>query len=326
MKRLIILVYILLLIACSKEETAKEYSGGQWERCEDQYFPGTKGRYYPVFYASNDTLVYGLGDYPSLDTAAIFKDLWLYTSEGWNVSFDVPGPKRWEPILFMQNHKIFYGLGRDLRASLDPFFKDMWVYDLTNKSWNLLTFEFPGKGRIGGIVFSLGNRIFLGGGIGYRGEVLNDLYTFDLENGWELYSPEFIEPIAFATVFKLNNVIYTCFGKSGTGYNDVVRKFNAESNKWESMCQIKDSLLLRTYGKAFVLNQEGEEYAYIVGGKPMPEIEAGKFWGGLRFNPRTNVVEKINIPDVKNIEAAFAIKNVGYIFDGEYRWKFLPCE
>lgn len=324
MKRLFTLFYILLLIACSKDDTAKEYDGGRWERCDDQYFPGTKGRHYPIFYASNDTLVYGVGDHPTIDTAVIFRDLWLYTSEGWNITFDVPGPKRMEPILFMQNHKIFYGLGRNLNPSKDGFFKDMWVYDLIDKSWNLLPFEFPGKGRTGGILFSLENQFFLGGGSGGWGDVLNDIYSFDLENGWELYSPEFIEPLTYGTVFKLNNVIYTCFGKNRTGYNDVVRKFNVESKKWEAVRQLKDSSLLRTYGKVFVLNQGGEEYAYIVGGKPIPGIEADNFCVGLRFNPRTNIMEKINMPNVKNIEAAFAIKGVGYIFDGEYRWKFLP--
>lgn len=325
MNRLIII--LLLFVSCHRNDSIEIYDGGNWEKCYDNYFPGGHDRYMPSSLGINDTLIYGFGNYPAFGDKFIFNDLWLYSSEGWAGLDTFPGKYRTEPVLFVLQNKIFCGLGKNIRASLlgSPL-KDLWSYDVEKKTWDSVEYQFPGKERTGGLIYGVDGKIYYGAGV-CNDEVLNDMYTFDLQNGWQQAEPFYVEPQAHATVFTLDNEIYSCFGKGEQDYFYTIRKLDKQQNKWQTVYVVKKEERLavaRTGAKSFVLKEKEGEFAYIIDGKPSSDILEEDFWRCVRYNPRTNVLERVNAPNVKSINAAFAIENVGYIFDGEYRWKFIP--
>lgn len=310
----------VLFVSCDKKDDPIEiYDGGQWEKCL-LIFPGTPDRWLPVSYAVNDTLIYGFGDYyPSALPRPVFNDLFMYTSQGWSRLSDFPGRPRMMPVLFLKHNKVYCGLGSDYQNEL----KDLWSYDLATKSWDSLKMEFPGEERIGGLLFEAEGKIYYGAGKN-KGEILNDMYIFDPEDGWQQADPFYVDRQAYTTVFTLNREIYACFGE-GEPY--TIRKFSTQDKKWHSVYLLKKeerAAIARTDAKAFVLKEKEGEFAYIVGGKPATNGAEEEFWPCVRYNPRTNVLERVNTPKARKIEAAFTVDNTGYIFDGRERWKFIP--
>ncbi|MDE6452104.1 MAG: hypothetical protein K2L23_07455, partial [Odoribacter sp.] len=317
------IIFWLLCLSCNHTDSIEAYTGGRWEK-DSAIFPGLDGRKAPISFQTNDTLFYGFGhDYVPL-TPPVFNDLYYFTKQKWIQLPDFPGQFRIGAVIFRLNHQIYCGLGTNERAiRLGKRFRDLWVYNQIELQWDSLKMEFPGEERTDALLFESQGKMYYGAGIGKTG-VLNDMYIFDPKNGWEQADPFYIDRQAGATVFNLNHEIYACFGKDDKGYLYTFRKFNPE-NGWHSVYLLKENeraTMARTNAQVFVLKEKEEEYAYILGGQRMSGISEEEFWSCLRYNPRTNILEKVNTPDCKKIEAAFSIENTGYIFDGKHIWKF----
>lgn len=326
--RLFVILFAILVLAasCDKNEDKDPGTTGKWEQVY-KFFPGLQDRFKPLYMGMKDTLIYGLGEYP-LATDGLFPDLWSYTKKGWGKIADFPGKKRMgeSVLLFFLEDQMYVGLGE----SFDPeACKDLWKYDLKNHTWDSLEFQFPGESRFGALFFKSEGVIHYGAGVNGKEGMLNKMYTFHPERGWEVANPAYIDRQAYSTTFALNGEVYDCFGqKEGNEYLSTIRKFNTGQKRWEPVYVIKTEderkALVRIQAKAFVIPGEDGEYAYIIGGKPAPGVTTEEFWICCRYNPRTNEIVKINPPDVKSIEAAFSIDHEGYIFDGTNIWKFIP--
>lgn len=333
MKKLSLLILVVgLLATCSKEKGPNQLSGSWFKVCD--FFPGMKYRYKPLNFISNDTLIYGLGDFMSYEEF-ILNDLWIYCKNGWKKIENFPGEKRTNAIIFSLDSYIYAGLGENFYISDIPSgssrvetYRDIWRYDHQSHSWDSLAFEFSGKNREGALLFRLGETIYFGAGMSSSEEFLNEMYTFNPTKGWSKAIPEFVDRQAYATTFEVNGEIYSCFGKDDKEYLRTIRKFDVAQKKWETVYALTDdeiyNAVARTDGKAFVLDRNGGHSVYIVGGKPMPGVSIDKFWACCRYDMETNEIVKINAPQVKEVEAAFTIENEGYIFDSENIWKFTP--
>lgn len=319
----LLFIVVVLLTACHKNEVPEQ--SGHWEIVSD-YFPGTMGRYNPVAFGVNDTLIYGLGDYMSYEEN-LFNDLWCFTNGVWQKIGYFPGMKRTNAILFLLKDQLYVGLGESYALQRDRTCRDLWRYDLKQHTWDSLDFQFPGEKRVGALLFKTGETIYYGAGYN-ENKILNDMYTFHPTRGWNIAKPEFVDRQAFSTTFVLNGEVYNCFGKNDEGGISAIQKFNVGEKRWETVCRLQSeeeyNSITRVNAKVFVVDGKDGECAYIVGGQPVSKTAAGQFWKCCCYNPRTNRITEMNAPDVETVEAAFTINGEGCIFDGEYIWKFIP--
>lgn len=323
MKYLLIVLIICLQYSC-KDKDEDQIIGGHWEKCHESFFQGGDARYNPVFFAGRDTLVYGLGEIPTFEEIYDIKDLWLYTKKGWSCIKDLPGRRRIDPLLVISDHKVYVGFGWNPCSG--EALKDMWVYDITTQNWDSLHFEFPGNSAKGTVCFPLGGKLYYGlGEKDWGGGYSSEMYIFDIEQGWQ--QPFYTDRQVYSTIFELNGEIYSCFGKNDAGYIRTIRKFNPDAKKWEFVRAFdidEYPFITRTGAKSFITRENKEEFVYILLGKP--EENAADFWKCCRYNPRTQELEKVVItlpcPEEK-IKAVFSIDGTGYLFDGEYVWKFV---
>lgn len=318
----VISLMICLQYAClhKNEDIFRE---GKWE-CLGEFFQGGNDRYNPVCYAIPDTLFYGLGEPPvSLD---FFwnSDIALYTKDGWKKLTEFPGNRRVIPLLVASSHKVYVGLGEVTWGSPAPeYLKDVWEYDIARQRWDSLPYKFPGTNTRGTVRFSLDGNIYWGMGMNGN-EYVPGMYILYPEHGWQLLS--YGQRRAYSTVFELEGEVYCCFGKNGEGYIRTVCKFNPETAQWEFIHlfdEVEYPFIARTDAMAFVIKENGKDFVYFIGGKA--EKESADFWDACRYDPRTQKLEKISLPFPRSeVRAAFTIQNNGYIFDGEFVWKYIP--
>ena len=109
--------------------------------------------------------------------------LYEYDSDqdSWSTTYNGPGIQNRNPMVFSINGKVYVVCGN---RSVSPYesINEVWEYDpLTNSMTR--KGDFPGKSRLSGFSFSIGNYGYIGCGINTTGEwqveYLSDVYRYD---------------------------------------------------------------------------------------------------------------------------------------------------
>jgi N-acetylneuraminic acid mutarotase len=125
-----------------------------------------------------DNMGYAAGGNDTGNIASHKHDLWQYdpATDTWTQKADFPGGNRNAPIGFGADGMGYMGLGRP-DTSVVPR-KDLFQYDPTADTWTQVT-DFPGTGREYANNIAVGNKAYIGGGLGRNATTLNDIWQFD---------------------------------------------------------------------------------------------------------------------------------------------------
>lgn len=110
------------------------------------------------------------------------KDLWRYdaTSNQWTQLTALPGTGRWEATGFALGGKGYIIGGSSTNDPYASRMKDVWRYDPTTNQWTRLG-DFPGYARYSATSFVVGNKAYIGTGIGGPSNTpfLKDFWEYD---------------------------------------------------------------------------------------------------------------------------------------------------
>jgi N-acetylneuraminic acid mutarotase len=133
----------------------------------------------------------------------------------WVKKSDFEGRPRGSAVSFVIDNKAYVGLGyNDDSNSTEDYLNDFWVYNPSTDRWDRIA-DFPGKGRIAAVAFSVNGKGYVG--TGYDGDKkLKDIWEYDpIANTWT-QKDDFLGGARYKAVgFSLDK-----FGYIGTGYGD----------------------------------------------------------------------------------------------------------
>lgn len=323
-----ILIFCLLAVSCKDDgEETEPALTGQWQYVYG-FFSGKSGitRNGGISFTIGDTLYTGLG---MANTATGSEkphnnNLWRYThSGGWEQMASLPGEPRTGAVAFVIGRKAYVGLGRSVDGG---FCRDFWIYDAAENSWEALSVEFPGDPVSDAVAFSLNGVGYVGTGLKANGQYSSDFYYFDLRYGWGEMN-NMVLPRAGATTFQLNGTAYLCFGRNDHESLRDVYKFNQEEFRFiplNSLLPDKYPGITRSYASSFTLTEDGQEYAYIVGGNLGLDV-APPYWHCCRYNYLTDEWEEVlPMPRTSVYVTTFTRDNAGYVLFDDMAYRFVP--
>lgn len=176
----------------------------------------------------------------------------------------------------------------------------------------------PGPGRWGSLSFTLGGKIYVGGG--YVGNFTNT-------NDWQVYDPvanqwSYLANMPGANSSRTAGVAFVLNGKGFAGlgaqdYNNFspaptylndIWEYNASSDNWTKKADFPDSG--RSDATCFTIGAK----AYVVGGKTGPAATSNDTW---EYDAATNQWnEKADFPGTLERGAGFAVGSKGYVVGG----------
>ncbi len=180
---------------------------------------------------------------------------------------------------------------------------------------------FPGTAKAKSAAFTIGNKIYVVGGVDNFSTILADFWEYDIPSDTWTQKPAFPGPERYgAAAFVINNTGYIACGGNDFGYLDDLWEFNPVTNAWTQ----------RTGLPAFSAqheNQRTEPFAFSAGSKGylgggegfvfMPNSTGNiAFYDLWEYSPSSNTwVQKADIPDFtgKNMAIAATINNKGYV-------------
>jgi hypothetical protein len=179
-------------------------------------------------------------------------------------------------------------------STSNTYTQETWKLDTTigtanGGNWQQVA-NFPGSGRSQAVGFADSKYGYVGTGIDINGAYLPDFHLYDpTTNKWDTINNTTRFNVANfggggrygACAFSLNGVGYV-----GTGSNDNTQldfySYNQGSNAWTQIAQIGHKT---TGATAFVVNNQGNTYGYVVGGADGSGAMSKYFW---EYHPTTN--------------------------------------
>lgn len=306
-------ICILLLWACQKDKPATDFfPSGTWEECFSNFpLPTLKNH---VCFNLDDAFYVGLGTTWEGEQNRFFC---YRPTEGWTEIKEFPGRSREDAVAFVLDGKAYVGLGRSFWSK--PCYSDFWIYDPEINSWDSLRVEFPGRGRSGALAFEMNHCGYVG--TGFDGEYTQgDFFRFSPESGWITIPTMFLPRRFFASVFKSENAIYLCCGKSEEGRRLDVYKFLPEKENWVALQSLlpKNNNIPREKATAIVMNKGGKDYVYLIGGNY-------NCWS-VYYNPQEDCWIELKEGTIPLANIYFEIKNELYLVIGNITKKFIPTE
>lgn len=326
-----ILIFCLIISSCRDKVYEVEPVIGHWEYSNLGMLSGVV-RENGLSFEIEDSLYVCLGkdSFGKGDNS-----LWRYTKNGryvgWEKRAEFPGEPRIGAVAFTVGRWAYVGLGRSID---DPkeYYKDFWVFDAEANSWSPLKFEFPSDAVAYAVAFSKNGIGYVGTGEKSDGRYSGDFFKFDLRYGWK--SMEYmVLPRAGASVFELNGIVYLCFGhngKVGGGPYEYLRdfsKFDEIDFRFRTINPLlpdKYPGITRSYASSFVLEHNGQEYAYFVGGKLGNDVTE-PYWFCCRYDYVKDIWEKVATMPRNNVSVTTWVDdNTAFVFWNDAVLKFVP--
>lgn len=158
-------------------------------------------------------------------------DFWEFdpTTNVWTQKANFGGAVRSAASGFSIGNKGYIGLGSTDPRGIGVLFSDFWEYDPAANTW-VQRANFGGEARWGATGFSVGNKGFLGIGIGRSLHSLNDFWEYDpATNVWTQRVNFGGAARELAVGFSIGNKGYI-----GTGYRDINQSINGPTTDfWE---------------------------------------------------------------------------------------------
>jgi N-acetylneuraminic acid mutarotase len=178
---------------------------------------------------------------------------------------------------------------------------------------------FPGVAKSKSTAFTIGDKIYVMGGVDNAAGVLKDFWEYDIPSNTWTHKADFPGPERYGAVsFVINNKGYIATGGNDFGYLDDLWEYNPSTSSWIQKTGLPA-------GQAQHENQRREAYAFVIGNKAYLGGGDGFVFGpnsttNIAFNdlweydPATNSwITKANIPAVgKDFSIGVAINNKGY--------------
>ena len=166
-------------------------------------------------------------------------DFWAYdpVSNTWEQKSNIPGNGRYGAVAFSVGGYGVIGCGYD-----GNHLKDFYKYDAESDMWEQL--PFPGTKRVGASAFSIGENVYLVGGINNQQYV----YDFWMLNGddfqWtqkrdvadtsdESYDDDYAISRSYGVAFSIGSLGYYTTGESGSLRTDTW-EYNPLTDVWEA--------------------------------------------------------------------------------------------
>lgn len=180
---------------------------------------------------------------------------------------------------------------------------------------------FPGVSRAKAASFTIGNKIYVIGGISNSVVVLRDFWEYDITtNSWSQKANFPGEERYGAATFVLNGRGYIATGGNDFGFLDDLWEFNPLTDTWAQRNGLPA-------GSAQHENQRREAFAFTIGNKAYLGGGDGFVFGANQtwnyaffdlweYNPNTNNwIPKSSIPDAigRNMSIGVAVNNKGYV-------------
>jgi len=179
--------------------------------------------------------------------------------------------------------------------------------------------NFPGIAKSKSTAFTIGNKIYVMGGVDNAAAIYKDFWEYDIPSNTWAHRPDFPGPERYGAVsFVLNNKGYIATGGNDFGYLDDLWEYNPSTGSWAQKTGLPA-------GQAQHENQRREAYSFVIGNKAYLGGGDGFVFGpnsttNIAFNdlweydPATNSwITKANIPSVgKDFSIGVSINNKGY--------------
>jgi hypothetical protein len=239
MKKTLYLVFTLLITQLTVN--------AQWSSIADI---GGQARDGVASFVINDVAYVGAGIFSS--------DFWKYdaTNNTWTKLADIPSNKTFAAS-FSHSGKGYLVCG-DL--AFGQASDEVWEYDPATDAWTQKG-NFPGGKRVGMFTFTIGNRVFVGGGTdvfsntGY-GTVFKDFYEYIPSADLWVKEDDLPSNIVFASAFTIGNKGYFCLGSTGTGQaTKFLYEYDPDIKSWSTKADYPGTA--RDAGIGFAINGKG---------------------------------------------------------------------
>ena len=182
--------------------------------------------------------------------------------------------------------------------------------------------SFPGTPRAKAATFTIGNKIYLMGGVDNNSNILKDFWEYDIPGNAWVQKPDFPGAERYgAATFVLNNSGYIATGGNDFGYLDDLWQYIPASQMWVQRpglpVTIPQHENQRTEAFAFVAGNKaylGGGEGWVFGPNSTTNIAFNDLW---EYDPNaaTSWTQKSGFPDFigRNMAVAVALNNKGYI-------------
>lgn len=181
--------------------------------------------------------------------------------------------------------------------------------------------NFPGTSKAKSTAFTIGNKIYVMGGVDNFSNILKDFWEYDIPSDSWTQKPNFPGPERYgATSFVLNNKGYIAIGGNDFGYLDDLWEYDPLTGNWNQKTGLPAGSPQhenqRTESWSFVVNNK----AYLGGGEGFVFGPNGTsniaFYDIWEYNPVTDTwMQKSDIPDFigRDMSVAGSVNNKGYV-------------
>lgn len=191
----------------------------------------------------------------------------------WYKESDFDGTSRSNAVLFMIGETPYLGTGfsQPQNTTSGLFLKDFYAYS-SNKSWNKLTSEFPGKARSNAVAFSINGKGYVG--LGFDGtDYLSDFYEYDPSlNTWTKIADFPGAPRIGAVSFAVDGKGYVGAGSDGTNYLKDLYAYDPTSGTWAVKAGVGGSKRYNAF--SFVIGSR----AFVGGGRGTDGTMQATLW------------------------------------------------
>ncbi len=202
-----------------------------------------------------------------------------------------------------------------------PILLSMLLLSLTVSAQWTQRANFSGIAKSKSTAFTIGNKIYVMGGVDNVATVLNDFWEYDIPSDTWTQKPNFPGPERYGAVsFVLNNKGYIATGGNDFGYLDDLWQYDPATSTWTPKTGLPA-------GQAQHENQRREAYAFVIGNKAYLGGGDGFVFGP---NSTSNIafsdlweydaatdswIQKASTPDFvgRDFSIAASINNKGYV-------------
>lgn len=180
---------------------------------------------------------------------------WEYdpVADKWTKKADYPGKGK-NCYGTSANGKGYIAPGISFNGSGSIQHKDFWEYTPATDQWNKKA-DFPGLGDERLICFSIGGKVYVGGGSNHTtGTLIKDFWEYNPQtNQWKAIAP-IPEGRGAAMTFVIGNLAYVGAGEGNNGPLNTFYRYSPQNNTWTQIANFPNKDLL---GQAFSVGYKG---------------------------------------------------------------------
>jgi len=190
----------------------------------------------------------------------------------------------------------------------------------SNAQWAPRT-GFPGIAKAKSTAFTIGNKIYVMGGIDNASGILRDFWEYDIQGNTWVQRQSFPGPERYGAVsFVLNNKGYIATGANDFGFLDDLWEFDPVTGAWNQKTGLPPVSAHHDYQRreafSFVIGSKayiGGGDGFVFGANSTTNVAFFDLW---EYNPVTDSwIQKADIPDFAGRDFAIgaAVNNKGYV-------------